>query len=121
MATVTHFASRRDLPRVDPPHRRFHAIRVAGGGARLTRTVSQLADHAERYRRAYRNWRPTPWEVSMEEHRGILDAAIDYDVETTIDRLIKHYLQTAREVIAELDAECVPERLLKHAEAARLG
>jgi DNA-binding GntR family transcriptional regulator len=121
MATMTHFASRRDFPRVDPPHRRFHAMLVSAGGSRLTRSVSQLADHAERYRRAYRTWSPAPWEISMEEHRGILDAAINRDVESAIDRLTKHYLRTAGEVIRELDPEYVPERLLKHAENARIG
>lgn len=116
LATMTHFADRNDLDRFQPPHRQFHATLISAAGPRMTRLISQLSDHAERYRRAYMRWEPATdiHDMSTDEHRAILDAASQGEAELTVDRLVAHYVRTALAVIARLDANYQPERLLAH-------
>jgi DNA-binding GntR family transcriptional regulator len=117
LATMAHFASRQDFERTEPPHRRFHEMLVSAGGARMTRLISQLSDHAERYRRAYLGVDPARYQLSTEEHRAILDAAADHQPDIAADRLVSHYLRTAQSVIAKLGPNYDPRRLLAHGHA----
>jgi DNA-binding GntR family transcriptional regulator len=119
IATMTHFASQNDFERFQPPHREFHATLVSATGPRMTRLISQLSDHAERYRRAYMNWGSSRdvYDMASAEHRAILDAASQGQAELTVDRLIGHYMRTAQGVFAKLDPNYEPRRLLAHSGA----
>jgi len=103
MAQMDHFAEERDFVEFERPHRAFHALLVAGGGARLGRTISELSDHAERYRRAYMDSSPSAYAVTMTEHREMLDAAAAQDAALTAERLVAQYSRTAFTVIKALD------------------
>jgi len=52
MAQMDHCLRRNDLEHMDVSHRAFHARFVGGAGRRVTATIGQLFDHAQRYRRA---------------------------------------------------------------------
>jgi DNA-binding GntR family transcriptional regulator len=121
LATMAHFASRHDFERTEPPHRKFHETLTSAGGARMTRLISQLSDHAERYRRAYLGANPARYELSTEEHRAILDAAADHQADVVVERLVAHYLRTAQSVIAKLGPDYEPRRLLAHGRALTEG
>lgn len=103
MAQMEHFAEERDFVEFERPHRGFHALLVAGGGARIARTISELSDHAERYRRAYLDSSASAYAVTMAEHGDILAAAAVQDAQSTAARLVAHYSRTANTVIKALD------------------
>ena len=103
IAQMEHFAGERDFLEFERPHRAFHALLVAGGGERLGRAISELSDHAERYRRAYMGSSPSAYAVTMDEHREMLDAAAAQDAPRTVERLVAQYARTASTVIEALD------------------
>src|SRR5919106_3816377 len=73
MAQMDHFVRSHDFARMEVPHREFHAMLGKGAGSRLRETISQLFDHAARYRRAYSVSGDEDWLERQKEHRGILD------------------------------------------------
>lgn len=111
MAQMEHFAEGTDFAGFEAPHRRFHALLVSGGGERLVRTVKELSDHAERYRRAYLDSGPSTYAIVSAEHGEILAAAAEHDAQNTAALLASHYWRTAHSVIGALDPEYVPSGL----------
>lgn len=112
MAQMEHYAEQPDgVTAWEIPHRAFHAVIVAGAGERMTTTIRQLSDHAERYRRAYLASAPSPYEISAAEHGLVLEAAADRDPDRTAARLAAHYLRTAMSVIREIDPSHEPTQL----------
>jgi DNA-binding GntR family transcriptional regulator len=89
-----------DVERREVPHRRFHQLLTGSGGQRLARASAQLFDHAERYRRAYLRQEPSEWAASAREHRTILDACRERDVEAAIEQLSRHLSRTVLTVLA---------------------
>jgi DNA-binding GntR family transcriptional regulator len=73
--------------------------------------ISQLSDHAERYRIAAGASVPELWTRRRSEHRAILDAAADGDVDSAERRLIEHYCHTAALIFEGLDGAYDPDRL----------
>jgi DNA-binding GntR family transcriptional regulator len=53
LARMDYFAAEADYDRWQVPHRAFHLGLAAYAGARFRATISELSDHAERYRRYY--------------------------------------------------------------------
>src|SRR4051812_49389569 len=51
-----------------PDPQGIHALLVAEGGARLVRPISELSDHAERYRHAHFTGSTSAYAVTMAEH-----------------------------------------------------
>lgn len=111
MAQMDHFAVTKDFERLDIPHRTFHTKLVAGIGSRVAQVMTQAADHAARYRRAYTQAIPEMWETQRAEHRAILDAAERSDADSASAGLVGHFVRTARGVITKLDPEHVPRKL----------
>jgi DNA-binding GntR family transcriptional regulator len=111
MAQMDHFKRAGDAHGFRTPHRAFHARLVDGAGERVSRTIAELFDHAERYRLAYGGTTPDLWEQRRGEHRAILDAVAAGDVELAVERLIAHYGRTAALIFAGLGDGYDPRRL----------
>jgi DNA-binding GntR family transcriptional regulator len=107
LATMDEIAATRDFASWDVPHRSFHRRLVSGGGDRLASTISDLADHAERYRRILLE-QPRAWSAVAIEHRGILDAFAAGDPQLAGTRLAAHYATTALTVCATLAPDYEP-------------
>lgn len=111
LAQMDHYMRAQDHSGLQAPHRAFHARLVAAGGERVTTTISQLFDHAERYRVAFGGRTQELWDQRRAEHRGIVDAAIEGDADLTVKRLLEHYVGTSSVVFAGLDPDYEPDRL----------
>lgn len=83
-----------DNPEWEPRHRAFHRALIAGCGSRwLISFCDQLADQHQRYRRlsAARAYRTRP---VADEHRAIMDAAIEGRAEDAVALLRGHIERT---------------------------
>jgi DNA-binding GntR family transcriptional regulator len=94
-----------DIEAMDVPHRAFHALFFRAAGPRLTTTLLQLFDHAQRYRFAYGTMAPDGAPQRFAEHRLIVEAARAGDADGAAEALARHYLRTAMRVIDELDPD----------------
>jgi DNA-binding GntR family transcriptional regulator len=103
MAQMDHYMRADDRRGLRAPHRAFHDRLVSAAGERVTISIGQLFDHAERYRLAYGATTPERWDQRRAEHRDILDAAAAGDADLTAERLTVHYLATVRLIFAALD------------------
>jgi DNA-binding GntR family transcriptional regulator len=110
MAQMDHYEKARDWINLREPHRAFHAKLYAAAGPRLVGMLSQLFDHAERYR-----LRASPprefWKLRQSEHRAIFAAAAARDADRTAELLCAHYAHTAGLACRALDPEMDPVRL----------
>jgi GntR family transcriptional regulator, carbon starvation induced regulator len=78
-------------------HRAFHlALLSACGSAILVEICGDLMDKAQRYR--FISVASHPDRNTVEEHRRIMDAALDRQPGLAIDRLVEHYQTTLRHI-----------------------
>lgn len=78
----------------DELHRAFHMVLVSACGSRwLLDFCGQLNDQADRYRRLSSISNPS--RNPMEEHRAIMEAAINGKADDAVEILCDHYRQTA--------------------------
>jgi DNA-binding GntR family transcriptional regulator len=105
MAQMDHYMRMDDRRGFSVPHRKFHLALVASAGPRALETVSQLFDHAERYRVRFGANDPEIWEQRRAEHRGIVEAVRAGDADLASERLVAHYAHTALLIFAALDPE----------------
>lgn len=96
-AEMAHFAEGRDYRRWVVPHQAFHRALTAPAGDRFTAALTQLFDHAERYRRLHVGRGPSAWATAG--HRRILDACKRHDRDAAGRMLAQHFARTAFEVI----------------------
>src|SRR4051812_41577030 len=108
-AEMAHFAEAKDYRRWVVPHQAFHRALTAPSGERFASVLTQLFDHAERYRRMHIGHGPSAW--ATKDHRAILDACKAGDREAAGRLLAQHFARTAFEVIDELDAAYEPAKL----------
>jgi GntR family transcriptional regulator, rspAB operon transcriptional repressor len=101
IAEMAHFAQALDYRRWTVPHQAFHRGLTAPAGERFTAVLTQLLDHAERYRRMHIGHGPSAW--ATKDHRGILDACKAGDRELAGRLLAEHFARTAFELIELLD------------------
>lgn len=94
-------AEMEDFETFEAPHRAFHAGLVAHAGERLVWGISQLYDHAERYRRAYALEVPYAWSTTIADHERILDVCRARDTDLATRRLAMHYAVVALTLIAK--------------------
>ncbi|MBN9623084.1 MAG: GntR family transcriptional regulator [Actinobacteria bacterium] len=111
LAQMNHHGDRRDFDRTEIPHRRFHGLLVAGAGARTTKLVQRLFDHAERYRRAYSTLDESVFTISADDHRQLFEAASAGDAARAARISTGHSFRTAERLIAELDPSHRPGHL----------
>jgi DNA-binding GntR family transcriptional regulator len=120
MAQMATFAQRHAYEHWEVPHRAFHRGLVSKAGERIGSFLSQLSDHAERYRRYYTTELPRAWSVGVSEHRAILDACAEGDSERGAIELVGHLHHVALSVIESIDPDHDPAALrlaLKMAQA----
>ena len=103
LAQMAHFDEQEDFERWEVPHRAFHRRLVAGAGDRMSFTLSQLSDHAGRYRRLHATRVPETRSRVACEHRRLLDAAKAGDAEAGSRRLPAHLARTAFDVAKFID------------------
>ena len=89
-------------------HRAFHLGLTAGGGARLRASLATLYDHSERYRSTYLHEDAHAGdasrrrlELSQEEHRAILAAAVTGRARGCADQQVAHLRRTVEVVLLE--------------------
>jgi DNA-binding GntR family transcriptional regulator len=111
MAQMDHFGQPEAVREWEIPHRAFHAVLVSRAGDRMTTTIRQLSDHAERYRRVYLATATSTYETSAKEHADMLVSAGAGDAGLTASLLAHHYLRTAGHVISLIDPHYVSAEL----------
>jgi DNA-binding GntR family transcriptional regulator len=100
-AEMAHYAEAKDYRRWVVPHQAFHRALTAPAGDRFTALLTQLFDHAERYRRMHIGHGPSAW--ATKDHRDILDACKARDRERAGCLLAHHFARTAFELIEILE------------------
>lgn len=84
-------------------HRAFHnALIAACGSTWLVNFCNEMMDHAERYR--YISMSGYPRRDSVEEHRLIMEAALDGDVDLARQRLVDQYQLTLRHLEEQIES-----------------
>jgi DNA-binding GntR family transcriptional regulator len=101
IAEMAHFAAQRDMRRWLVPHSEYHRQLTRLAGERFEALLSQLFDHAERYRRLHLGHGPSAWATA--DHREILDAVKLDDAQTAATLLAQHLARTAFEVAEILE------------------
>lgn len=87
-------------------HRAFHnALIAACGSSLLINFCNEMMDHAERYRYISMVIATTPRRDSNEEHRLIMEATIDGNVELAKAHLVAQYLKTLQLLEEQLEIE----------------
>jgi DNA-binding GntR family transcriptional regulator len=99
IAEMAHYAEQRDMRRWLVPHAEYHRQLTGLAGGRFTVLLSQMFDHAERYRRLHLGSGPSAWAVA--DHRKILDVVKSGDERLAGALLAEHLSRVAFEV-AEL-------------------
>ena len=117
---MDHYGGASDWVGLREPHRKFHYRLYAAGGDRLVGLITELAEHAERYRVANAASLDL-WERRQREHRAIAEAAAERDPESTTRLLVEHYARTAAMICADLDAAADLTRLAETLERAAPG
>jgi DNA-binding GntR family transcriptional regulator len=105
LAQIDRLAELREWDLVRRPHHEFHRRLVEGAGERVLGQMSRLADHAERYRRAFGATAPGAHALRRVEHRQIVDAVAAGDGDAAAVALADHYFHTARLVFAAIDPD----------------
>jgi DNA-binding GntR family transcriptional regulator len=100
-AEMAHYAEAKDYRRWVVPHQAFHRALTAPAGDRVSALLSQLFDHAERYRRMHIGRGPSAW--ATKDHREILDACKARDRDGAGCLLAHHFARTAFELIELLE------------------
>lgn len=81
-------------------HRRFHMSLVKYAGERMIRTLGEMSDHAERYRRAFVAQGNEGWKLSAEEHKAIFAASRARDDKAASVLIARHLARTSLSVFA---------------------
>jgi DNA-binding GntR family transcriptional regulator len=121
IAQMDYFARVDDFDGFRTPHRAFHAKLVCGAGDRVTTTMAQYFDHAERYRVAFGAPTPQLEAERRDEHRRIASAVAAVDPDLAARRLIEHYRRTSSLIFAAVDPDYQPSRLRLAIEALAPG
>jgi DNA-binding GntR family transcriptional regulator len=94
---------RRDLAAAREPHRTFHQILFSGAGSRLVNTLTELWDHAERYRRLYfkeQDDQLALLQLAASEHEALYNAAEQREGRLCAELIARHLARTALTVAA---------------------
>jgi DNA-binding GntR family transcriptional regulator len=109
IAEMAHYAEEKDYRRWTVPHHKFHRTLTEHAGPRVNFVLSQMFDHAERYRRLHIGSGPSAW--ATPQHRSILDACKQRDREAAAAQLAGHLARTGLEVSELLEPGYDPRRL----------
>jgi DNA-binding GntR family transcriptional regulator len=106
LARMQEAALRRDAAGIREPHRCFHFTLFGHAGERLVRELSDLWDHAERYRRLYQdslNGGLWLMDLAGQEHLRMLELAQAGEAVAAGRLIARHLARTAVTVIAQVD------------------
>lgn len=102
------FASAETLSEWEARHRRFHRLLISHAGARITRSVQDLQDYCERYRRALLERSPISFDIGAREHRAIARACRSGDHAAAAAALARHLGRTALTLVSLTDPSYDP-------------
>jgi DNA-binding GntR family transcriptional regulator len=108
LSQMARHAKAGDVDSWEHHHIAFHARLVRGGGRRLARLLSELSDHAERYRRLYINSEPRAMSVGAVEHEAIVAACHGRDALLAAMELARHLSRTALTALMHIAPEHEP-------------
>jgi DNA-binding GntR family transcriptional regulator len=101
-------ASAETLSEWELRHRRFHRLLVCHAGDRITRSVQDLQDYCERYRRALLQQSPISFDIGAREHRAIAGACRSRDAIAAASALARHLGRTALTLVSLTDPSYDP-------------
>lgn len=101
IAEMAHYAEEHDMRRWLTPHADYHRRLTELAGERFEGLLTQLYDHAERYRRLHIGSGPSAWATA--DHRDILDAVKASDPRLSAALLAGHLSRVAFEVAEILE------------------
>jgi DNA-binding GntR family transcriptional regulator len=101
IAEMAHYAEEHDMRRWLIPHADYHRRLTELAGERFAGLLTQLYDHAERYRRLHIGYGPSAWAIA--DHRDILDAVKAADARSSAVLLVGHLSRIAFEVAEILE------------------
>lgn len=108
-------AAKDDYARWQAAHQAFHNLLTSSSNQRMSRVLSELTDHADRYRRIYATMGPLAWATGLRQHQQILDCVADRDADRLGSALARHIGHAALTTIAAAeptyDARLVREAL----------
>jgi DNA-binding GntR family transcriptional regulator len=103
MSEKLPFSNNDDYDSYESHHRAFHHEIISRSGDRLVKTIGELHDHADRYRRYYyMQGLFKPLDIRG-EHAALLDACVKRDPDLLAARLARHYAVTVLGLIARLE------------------
>jgi DNA-binding GntR family transcriptional regulator len=105
---LASFAQQGDIDAWERHHRAFHTRLVRGAGSRLCTLLSELYDHAERYRRLYITSEPRAMSIGAAEHEAIVAASYQRDAATAAAELARHLSRTALTALMQIAPEHEP-------------
>lgn len=105
---LAKFASEGDVDAWEQRHRAFHTHLVRGGRKRLCTMLSELYDHAERYRRLYITAEPRAMSIGAVEHEAIVEACHARDAAGAGAELARHLSRTALTALMQIAPEHEP-------------
>ena len=105
---MARYAAERDIDTWERHHRAFHAHLVREGGKRLADLLSDLSDHAERYRRLYITSEPRAMSVGAAEHEAIVQRCRSRDGASAAAELARHLARTALTALMYIAPEHEP-------------
>lgn len=108
LGEMAQTASAGDTDAWERHHRGFHTLLVSGGGARLCTMLSELYDHAERYRRLYITSEPRAMSIGTSEHEAIVAACHARDATQASTDLARHLSRTALTALMQIAPEHEP-------------
>jgi DNA-binding GntR family transcriptional regulator len=108
LGLLARFAQQGDIDTWERHHRAFHTRLVRGGGRRLCTLLSELYDHAERYRRLYITSEPRAMSIGAAEHEGIVAACHARDAARAAAELARHLSRTALTALMQIAPEHEP-------------
>jgi DNA-binding GntR family transcriptional regulator len=95
LARMAHSAAEKNYEAWEVPHRALHHAFHQYAGTRVIAILTQLSEHAERYRRAYTMQAERAWEAGLVEHRRIIEACKAGDSDAGARALAEHLGHTA--------------------------
>ena len=94
---------REDVDAWEKAHREFHLLLVSHAGNRSVKLISDLSDHAERYRRRFISQGATRWSASADDHKTILNHCEKGDAAAAAVSLAHHYARTSLSLLLAHD------------------
>lgn len=97
-----------DVDAWEKAHSEFHLLLVRHAGKRSLKLISELSDHAERYRRLFISQGATRWSAGAEDHRTILKHCEKGDAAAAAVSLAHHYARTSLSLLLAHDPTYEP-------------